>query len=135
VVDDVAASYPVTIDPYVAPAPGPAVIFDRNSSAQLGWSVALSAYGRTALVGAPVSGTGGAPYVYTEPAGGWFGTPLPAATFTGTSSEELGWSVALSDGATTAVVGARWTVRKPAPPMFTSSRPGAGPGRHRRPPR
>jgi MBG domain (YGX type)/FG-GAP repeat len=106
VVSDAGATYPVKIDPYVAPAPSPAATFDGSSDAQLGWSVALSADGQVALVGAPFSSSAGLAYLYTEPAGGWDDAPAPAATFSGAAYEEFGLSVALSADGQTAVVGA-----------------------------
>ena len=75
-----------------------------------GSSVALSADGSTALIGAP-SGDGGA-YLYTEPSGGWPTAPIPtsAAMFAfpaaSGSGEELGESVALSSNGEVALLGA-----------------------------
>ena len=66
--------------------------FTGSGSERLGFSVALSADGQTALVGAPNAGSGGAAYLYdncaaflyAEPASGWTAVPSPVATFTGT---------------------------------------------------
>jgi hypothetical protein len=106
VVDDAGATYPVTIDPYIAPLPTPVATFTGASSYEyLGSSVALSTDGRTALMGAPNASTGsGAAYLYSEAGDTWSTTP--AATFTGSSSEELGYSVALSAGGQVALLGA-----------------------------
>ena len=105
VIDDAGAVYPLAVDPYVAPSTTPAATFAGSGGEYLGWSVALSADGRTALVGAPLGGSGdGAAYVYTEAGGTWSATP--AATFTGNSGEALGTSVALSADGGTALVGA-----------------------------
>ena len=83
----------------------PAASFAGTGSEALGTSVALSADGQVALVGAPGAGSGnGAAYVYAESAGAWPSTP--AASFAGTGSEELGWSVALSADGQAALVGA-----------------------------
>ena len=71
-----------------------------------GQSVALSARGSTALVGAPVRGTGtGAVYVFTLRHGTWSQTAVLTASH-GTRSDSFGWSVALSAGGGTALVGA-----------------------------
>ena len=83
----------------------PAASFAGTGSEALGTSVALSADGQAALVGAPGAGSGdGAAYLYAESAGAWPSTP--AASFAGTGSEELGWSVALSADGQVALVGA-----------------------------
>ncbi|HUB70985.1 MAG TPA: hypothetical protein VL984_11235 [Acidimicrobiales bacterium] len=106
VVRDAGAVYPVTLDPYIAPSTNPAATFNGPSGAggALGTSVALSSDGGTALVGAPnLNSNAGAAYVYTSAAGTWSTTP--AATFNGTGTEELGWSVALSGNGETALVG------------------------------
>ena len=85
----------------------PAAATFTGSGGDLGWSVALSADGREALVGAPFAGSdSGIAYLYDEPASGWAGTPSPTATFTGTGSEQLGYSVALSADGRVALVGA-----------------------------
>ena len=84
-------------------AGSPAATFTGSASESLGYSVALSADGQTALVGAAFAGsTDGAAYVYTDSDGSW-GT---AATFTGAGEESLGFSVALSADGGTALVGA-----------------------------
>jgi hypothetical protein len=72
-----------------------------------GWSVALSAPGSTALVGARGhnSGTGSA-YVFTLGWGGWSPAGGLAAS-DGASDDQFGWSVALSAPGSTALVGAR----------------------------
>jgi hypothetical protein len=83
-----------------------------GSNDYLGGSVALSADGQTALLGAPDAGPGnnnngdGAAYLYTAPSGAW--PTVPTATFTGVlnSDENLGNSVALSGDGQTAVAGA-----------------------------
>ena len=84
----------------------PAATFTGSSGEQLGYSVALSADGQAALVGAPMAGSGapGAAYVYSVPGGVWSSTP--SATFTGSSGEGLGMSVALSADGQVALVGA-----------------------------
>ena len=84
----------------------PAATFTTSSSGEhFGGSVALSADGQVALVGAPGASSGnGVTSVYSEAAGTWSTTP--AATFTGSSSEELGYSVALSASGEAALVGA-----------------------------
>jgi hypothetical protein len=82
----------------------PTASFIGSSGEGLGFSVALSADGRVALVGAPfASGVNGAAYLYTESAGSW--PTVPAATFTGSLDQSLGSSVALSAHGRVALVG------------------------------
>lgn len=76
------------------------------SGGQFGQSVALSASGRTALVGAPVRNTGtGAAYVFTLRHGIWSRTAVLTASG-GAQFDEFGSSVALSASGRTALVGA-----------------------------
>ena len=77
-----------------------------GSAEQLGASVALSADGQVALIGAPAAAGGGAAYLYVESAGTWPSTPT--ATFTGQpgSQGEIGTAVALSANGEVALVGA-----------------------------
>ncbi|MGH9106990.1 MAG: MBG domain-containing protein, partial [Acidimicrobiales bacterium] len=85
--------------------------FPGSSGASFGQSVALSADGTEALVGAPGnSGAPGSAYLYTATAGTW--SSAPNASFAGSSAERLGWSVALSADGGKALVGA---------PAFASS--------------
>ena len=72
----------------------------------LGFSLALSGDGTTALLGAPGVGAGGAVEVFhAADAGAWASSSTPAATLTNTGSEELlGASVMVSADGTTAVV-------------------------------
>ena len=82
----------------------PAASFTGTGGGNFGYSVALSADGQAALVGAPeASSFDGGAYLYAEAAGAWPTTP--AASFAGTGSEELGWSVALSADGQAALVG------------------------------
>jgi hypothetical protein len=105
-VNDVDATYPLTIAGVITEAPAVAATFAGSASEDLGYSVVLSAGGRVALVGADKYGSGdGAAYVYTETAGGSWST-TPVATFTGSGGEGLGSSVALSADGQTALVGA-----------------------------
>jgi hypothetical protein len=72
----------------------------------LGSSVALSALGTTALVGAPVRNTGtGAAYVFTLRRGTWSQTAELTAS-DAAPGDEFGYSLALSALGTTALVGA-----------------------------
>ena len=76
-----------------------------------GWSVKLSSDGSTALIGAPgVSTKTGAAYVFhVSGEGSWASSSSPTATLTnsgGSEHDDLGWSVALSSGGTTALIGA-----------------------------
>jgi hypothetical protein len=68
-VDDSAAHYPVTIDPWIQRAALTAS--DGQSGDALGSSIAIS--GDTVAVGSPLSGsaTQGAVYVFVKPASGW----------------------------------------------------------------
>ena len=76
------------------------------SGGQFGQSVALSASGRTALVGAPVRNTGtGAAYVFTLRHGIWSRTAVLTASG-GAQFDDFGSSVALSASGRTALVGA-----------------------------
>ncbi len=76
----------------------------------LGYSVALSADGTTALVGAPrASGYIGAAYVFhASDAGSWSSSSIPTATLTKKTGPvaDFGGAVALSADGTTAFVGA-----------------------------
>jgi hypothetical protein len=77
-----------------------------------GSSVALSADGSTAIVGAKQHGTGqsqGEAYIFTQPVDGWVGKPVETsilAASDGAVQEFFGWSVALSADGSTAFVGA-----------------------------
>jgi YD repeat-containing protein len=73
--------------------------------AEMGWGVALSADGNTALAGSKFQNeSGGAVWVFVKSGGSWF---QEGKEFTGTDDEkaQAGTSVALSSGATTALVG------------------------------
>ena len=83
---------------------------------QFGWSIAMSAAGTTALIGAPIeeeegnpgAGERGAVYVFTRSGETWSqqGSKI---TPTGELGEgQFGWSVALSSEGDTALVGAPW---------------------------
>jgi len=84
---------------------------------QFGWSVALSANGETALVGAPFDDSAGAVWVFTRSAGQWSlqatlvgdctGSSCSGPNGTGeTAGGEFGFSVALSGDGNTALIGA-----------------------------
>ncbi len=85
-------------------APAASFLGPTASDAWLGQSVALSANGQVALLGAPIGGDGAA-YMYTESGGTW--STVAAATFTGPegSPDDLGDEVALSGNGQTAVLG------------------------------
>jgi len=85
-------------------APAASFLGPTASDAWLGQSVALSANGQVALLGAPIGGDGAA-YLYTESGGTW--STVAAATFTGPagSPDNLGDEVALSGNGQTAVLG------------------------------
>ena len=114
VVDDTRAVYPVTIDPVVVSASAATARFTGGAAGdQFGRSVALSSDGTTVLVGAWQNDTAGvtnagAAYIF-EKGGGWSSKSASAATaqFTGgATSDQFGYSVALSSDGTTALVGA-----------------------------
>jgi hypothetical protein len=76
---------------------------------QFGWSVALSADGSTALIGAP-GDNGGSIWLFTRNGTSW-AQQGPRMTSSGSGkpgggTHEFGWSVALSDDGNTALVGA-----------------------------
>ncbi|MGH8278142.1 MAG: hypothetical protein ACRETQ_01040 [Gammaproteobacteria bacterium] len=111
-VDTEGAVFPVTIDPLFSLITD---IPDAGNTAGgdfFGNSVALSADGSTALIGAPISGTkeGGAAFVFTQTNGVWSATPQQ--TFSdpnGTSGDYFGSSVALSGDGNFALIGASGT--------------------------
>ncbi len=101
-----------------------AATFTGSSGEFFGASVALSADGQTALVGATFAGTdgAGAAYIYSEAGGTWPATP--SATFSGSSAEHLGGSVALSADGQTALVGATWAGIDDAGAAYLYNAPG-----------
>ena len=79
---------------------------DANGAAELGWSVALSANGNTAIVGGPGdNGSIGAAWVFTRNGSTWSqqGAKLAGADTVGNA--EQGYSVALSSDGNTAIFG------------------------------
>jgi hypothetical protein len=72
-----------------------------------GWSVAVSAVGNTAIVGAPGDNDIGAAWIFTRSKGVWTqqGGKLLANDAVGPSNPNQGWSVALSADGNTALVG------------------------------
>lgn len=110
VVDTGRAVYPVTVDPTWTTTSTPtATLTDgEHSKDYFGVSVALSADGTTALVGAVgVDNDAGAAYVYhVSTAGSWATSAEPTATLTDSSADYFGYAVALSADGTTALVGA-----------------------------
>ncbi len=111
-VDTAGARFPVRIDPMIESAPLPAPS-DEQGEGQLGFSVALSADGSTALVGAPRDGAAaGAAWVFTRSGSTW---TQQGPKLTGVSEEPchegegecgFGRSVALSGDGNTALIGA-----------------------------
>ncbi len=121
-VDDADAVYPLHIDPLVQAAELTAS--DGAAGDQLGVSVAVSG-GTVAVGSAAVNNSGGAVYVFEEPAGGWSGTPTEVAKLTasdGTAGDELGSAVGI-DGSTV-VAGAPGAASGGAAYVFTE--PGGG---------
>ncbi|HEX5450682.1 MAG TPA: fibronectin type III domain-containing protein [Gaiellaceae bacterium] len=104
-VDDHAARYPLTVDPFVQLAKLTAS--DGAASDRLGFSVAIS--GDTIAAGAKLADIGGngdqgAVYVFVKPAGGGWADATQAAKLTasdGAANDQLGFSVAI-DGDTIA---------------------------------
>jgi RHS repeat-associated protein len=101
-VDDRGAAYPLTIDPTLGD-PG------NTAGDNFGYSIALSADGGTALVGAPnVNGNVGAAYIFGKPSGGWSSTSTATATLGdpgNTVGDNFGRALALSADGNTALVG------------------------------
>jgi hypothetical protein len=91
----------------------------------LGFSVALSSDGNTAIVGAPTDNVGaianqGSATVYTRSGGVW--TEQQTITqSTGAAGDEFGFSVALSSDGNTAIVGARGDNNQGSATVFTRS--------------
>ncbi len=98
-ISDGNARYPLRIDPFVQQAELGDELEDASS--EFGTSVALSASGNTALVGAPAVN---AAFIYTRSGGTWSeGTMLSSTEASGKS--RFGQSVALSAGGNTALIG------------------------------
>ena len=126
VVYDARATYPLDIDSRITASRAPVASFSGTSSASFGESVALSADGQEALVGAPAAGTGGAAYLYRQSAGSWQTTPI--ASFLGTSRDEgLGSSVALSGDGRVALVGTQFARSGDGSAYLYSERAGSWP--------
>ena len=94
--------YPLTIDPTWTTTSTPTATLTNSSGQELdslGWSVAISADGTTAVVGAPVVSGGGAAYVFhVADDGSWSSSSTPTATLTksgGGTDDQLGASVAI----------------------------------------
>jgi hypothetical protein len=106
-VDASGARYPLRIDPFIQQG-GKLTGEGESGKGDFGYSVALSANGDTALIGAPYdNSTTGAAWVFTRTGKTWTqqGGKLTGA---GESGEgEFGWSVALSAEGNTALIGAR----------------------------
>jgi hypothetical protein len=88
----------------------PADAFSYGTGSDVGWSVALSSDGNTAIFGAPMDTSYGAIWVYTRTNGVWSpqgGNPTGGKQFvTGaTTPPAEGYSVALSADGNTAIVG------------------------------
>ncbi len=81
---------------------------DDPASHDFGWSVAITADGDTALIGAPATDSDtGAAFVFTRTRTGWAQTAeLTAAD--GADGNSFGWSVAITPDGSTALVGATY---------------------------
>ncbi|GIW08621.1 MAG: hypothetical protein KatS3mg060_3426 [Dehalococcoidia bacterium] len=109
-VNDDAAVYPVTVDPWVQAAR--LTVAGALDGDELGVSIAISSDGSTIVAGAPhcgCSAEGGRAYVFLRPSGGWtttstfaarLGLPAPGA------GDRFGVAVALSADGRVIVVGA-----------------------------
>ncbi|SPF44403.1 hypothetical protein SBA4_3210014 [Candidatus Sulfopaludibacter sp. SbA4] len=90
---------------------GPKLLATGGANAELGYSVALSADGNTAIAGGPfdASLTGGAAWVFTRANGVWSqqGNKLVPSDVSG-SHTQVGCSVALSADGNTALIGGRF---------------------------
>lgn len=104
-VADAGAQYPVTIDPFIQQAKLTAS--DGNSTDKFGYALAISGDGNTIVVGAYNIGAGAA-YVFEKPGSGWT-TMTQTAKLTatgGSSGDQFGWSVGISNDGSTVVVSA-----------------------------
>jgi hypothetical protein len=110
VVDSSHANYPVTIDPTWSSSSNPTSALTNGTGDYLGFSVAISSDGTTALVGAPGVDNEGAAYVFHSSAeSSWSSSSTPTATLTngaGSAGDDLGIRIAISSDGTTALVGA-----------------------------
>lgn len=104
------AAYPIVIDPLFSVM---TTFSDpNNASDYFGGSVALSADGNTALIGADVTtvsgnSTEGMAYVFTRVSGVWSSTPTQSFTDpVGAANDHFGESVALSQDGNTALISA-----------------------------
>jgi trimeric autotransporter adhesin len=104
-VDARGASYPLTIDPFVQQGPRLTGSGLEGLAPEFGSSVAISADGNTALVGAPQDNSVGAAFVFTRAGGVWMqqGGKLTGAG--ASAGARFGSSVALSADGNTALVG------------------------------
>jgi len=104
-VDDRGAVYPVRIDPFIQQ--GEKLAGDGALNGEFGDSVAISADGRTALIGSPgEDGGAGAAWVFTRSGSEW---TLQGGKLTGkeeVAGDAFGSSVALSADGDTALIGA-----------------------------
>lgn len=110
-VDDAGAMYPVVIDPLVWVEQATLAASEASRNAQFGTSVALSADGNRALVGAPLDDVGsvvdqGAAYLFVRVGQTWTAEARIVAS-DGSTGAEFGQAVALSYDGTRALVGAR----------------------------
>ncbi len=145
-VDDSGATFPVTVDPTWTTSSNPTATLTNGGGTggdQFGWSVAMSADGTTALIGAyGVSSQQGAAYVFhVAGEGSWASSSSPTATLTnsgGVSRDNFGYSVAMSADGTAAVIGAAEVSSSTGaayvfqsgvtpPPSVTSITPTSGP--------
>jgi hypothetical protein len=107
-VDDRGARYPVTVDPLVQQSGKlvPTDLQTNGSGSQFGDSVALSADGNTALVGAQIDNSSkGAAWVFTRSGSSWSQQGPKIVPPDELNSSQFGTSVALSADGNTALIG------------------------------
>jgi hypothetical protein len=118
------ARYPLLVDPFVQQGRALSGSEEKGGLVALGWSVALSSDGNTALIGGPFDNgvkLMGAAWVFTRSQGKW-SQQGPKLTGKEESSEgRFGWSVALSSDGNTALIGGITDDKAGAVWVFTRS--------------
>ncbi len=104
-VDDSGARYPLRVDPFVQ---AKLTASGGGAGDALGFSAAVSGDGSTIVVGAVgANSLQGAAYVFTRGLGGWATESAPATLTAsdGTSGNQFGWSVGVSEDGSVVIVG------------------------------
>ena len=113
-----APSFDITVDAHFGYVQTQALVPSTNEYGdQVGWSVALSSDGNTALIGAYAEDTSpnssnGAAYVYIKSGGTWIEQAKLLAS-DAASNESFGYSVAISENGNTAAIGAIYETTSP----------------------